>query len=385
MNWRVPLADIDFGPEEEAAVIGVLRSRWLSMGSVTQEFQQEFAAFTGAKHCLAVANGTAALHLACLALGAGPGDEVIVPSLTFVATANAVRYTGAVPVFADIESLDWLTISPAAIEACITERTRAILVMHYAGFACNMPAILEIARRHQLKVIEDAAHAIGSELEGRMLGTWGDIGCYSFFPNKNMTTGEGGMLATDDDALAERLRILRSHGMTSLSWDRHQGRASTYDVVDLGYNYRIDEMRSALGRVQLKKLSSNNQRRKHLTTLYRELLAELAPDLHIPFHERRGAPCYHIMPVLLPAGADRFRFMEGMKAEGVQTSIHYPPVHQFHIYQQDGFRGRNALTLTEEAAEREVTLPLYPTMQDEQVEWVARAAQNVLRAMGGSD
>ncbi len=381
MNWRVPLADIDFGPEEEAAVLGVLRSRWLSMGSITQEFQQEFAALSGAKHCLAVANGTAALHLACMAIGLGAGDEVIVPSLTFVATANAVRYTGAVPVFADIESLDWLTISPSAIEACITERTRAILVMHYAGFACDMPAILEIAGRHHLHVIEDSAHAIGSGLNGRMLGSWGSIGCYSFFSNKNMTTGEGGMVVTDDDALAERLRILRSHGMTSLSWDRHQGRASTYDVVDLGYNYRIDEMRSALGRVQLKKLPSNNQRRQQLTALYRELLEELVPDLRVPFREIRGTPCYHIMPVLLPAGIDRFQFMEGMKAQGIQTSIHYPPVHRFHIYQQDGFRNGNTLALTEEVADREVTLPLYPTMQDEQVEWVARAAQNVLQAM----
>jgi dTDP-4-amino-4,6-dideoxygalactose transaminase len=225
MNWRVPLSDIDFDVEEEQAVLEVVRSRWLSMGAVTHEFEGEFAAFTGAKHALAVTNGTAALHLACLAAGLGPGDEVIVPSLTFVATANAVRYTGAEPVFADIESLDWLTIAPAAIEACITPRTRAILVMHYAGYACDMPAILEIAGRHNLSVLEDAAHAVGSELGGRRLGTWGSIGCYSFFSNKNMTTGEGGMLVTEDDALAERLRVLRSHGMTSLSWDRHQGHA----------------------------------------------------------------------------------------------------------------------------------------------------------------
>src|SRR5512138_345563 len=379
MDWRVPLADIDFGPEEEAAVLEVLRSRWLSMGSVTQQFQDEFASFIRAKHCLAITNGTAALHLACLALGLGPGDEVIVPSLTFVATANAVRYTGAMPVFAEIENLDQLTISPSAIEACLTERTRAIMVMHYAGFACNMPAILEIAQRHHLKVIEDSAHAIGSDLEGRMLGTWGNIGCYSFFSNKNMTTGEGGMLVTSDDALAERLRILRSHGMTSLSWDRHQGHASTYDVVDLGYNYRIDEVRSALGRVQLKKLSLNNQRRKQLTTLYRELLAELVPDLGIPFQEVRGNPCYHIMPVLLPVGADRYQFMEGMKAQGIQTSNHYPPVHRFHIYQHDAFHSGSSLTITEEAADREITLPLYPTMHDEQVEWVTRAVQQVLR------
>ena len=201
MGWRVPLADIDFGLEEEQAVQEVVRSRWLSMGEVTQKFEQEFASFIGAKHTLAVTNATAALHLACVASGLGPGDEVIVPSLTFVATANAVRYTGATPVFADVESLDWLNVSPTSIEACITDRTRAILVVHYGGFACNMPAIKGIARRHNLIVLEDSAHAIGSELDSRKLGTWGSIGCYSFFSNKNMTTGEGGMLATDDDAL----------------------------------------------------------------------------------------------------------------------------------------------------------------------------------------
>lgn len=378
MDWRVPLSDIDYDLEEEVAVTGVLRSRWLSMGGVTQQFEEEFAAFSGAKHAIAVTNATAALHLACLAAGLQPGDEVILPSLTFVATANAVRYTGAAPVFADIESLDWLNISPAAIEAALTERTRAILVVHYAGYACDMPSILDIAARHHLKVIEDSAHAIGSELDGRALGTWGDIGCYSFFSNKNMTTGEGGMLTTDDDALAEHLRILRSHGMTSLSWDRHRGHASTYDVVDLGFNYRIDEMRSALGRVQLKKLPLNNVRRGQLTRLYRDLLRDLVPALHVPFREARGQSCYHIMPVLLPPGVDRSRFMDAMKAEGVQTSIHYPPVHHFQIYRQERFRTGNSLTVTEEAARREVTLPLYPLMQEDQVEWVARAVRDAL-------
>lgn len=376
MDWRVPLADIDFGAEEEVAVAGVLRSRWLSMGAVTREFEDEFAAFTGAKHCLAVTNCTAALHLAC---GLGPGDEVIVPSLTFVATANAVRYTGATPVFADIENLDWLTISPASIEACITERTKAVLVMHYAGFACDMPAVLEIARRHDLKVIEDSAHAIGSALDGRHLGTWGEVGCFSFFSNKNMTTGEGGMLATNDEELAKRLRILRSHGMTTLSWDRHRGHASTYDVVDLGYNYRIDEMRSALGRTQLKKLPLNNVRRRQLTMLYREMLSELAPEVRMPFPPEagRGEGCYHILPVLLPPGTDRGEFMEAMKAQGIQTSIHYPPVHEFEIYREAA--RESCLPLTEETAAREVTLPLYPTMQDEQVEWSVQAVRKALR------
>ena len=381
MEWRVPLADIDFGEEEIIAVTEVLRSRWLSMGAVTQQFEQEFAAFIGARHTLAVTNCTAALHLACLASGIGPGDEVIVPSLTFVATANAVRYTGATPVFADIESPDWLTISPASVESLINERTRAILVMHYAGFACDMPAMMEIARSHNLVVLEDSAHAIGSQLEGRTLGTWGAIGCFSFFSNKNMTTGEGGMLATDDDALAARLRILRSHGMTTLSWERHKGHASTYDVVDLGYNYRIDEMRSALGRVQLGKLPAANERRRELTALYRELLSELTPEVQMPFDEARGASCYHILPVLLPPWVDRAQFMDGMKAQGIQTSIHYPPAHRFHIYEKD-WQDRGApLPITDDASSREITLPLYPTMQNEQVEWVARAAEQALKEL----
>jgi dTDP-4-amino-4,6-dideoxygalactose transaminase len=381
MEWRVPLADVNFGVEEEQAVQQVVRSGWLSMGEVTKGFEQEFAAFTGAKHTLAVTNGTAALHLACLAAGIGPGDEVIVPSMTFVATANAVRYTGAKPVFADIESLEWMNISPNSIEKLITERTRAILVVHYAGFPCDMQAITEIAHFHNLIVLEDSAHAIGSQLEGRMLGTWGAIGCFSFFSNKNMTTGEGGMLATDDDALAEKLRILRSHGMTSLSWDRHQGHAYSYDVIDLGYNYRIDEIRSALGRVQLRKLSAGNQVRSELTALYRELLTELAPQMELPFGEKRGLACYHILPALLPKGTERIRFMEALKQRGIQTSIHYPPVHHFSIYEGDWQKRGAVLPLTEEAGNREVTLPLFATMRVEQVHWVAQAIKEALQEL----
>jgi len=262
LDWKIPLSDIKFDLEERSAVQEVLNSGWLTMGAVTQKFEQEFAKYTGTKHAFAVNNGTAALHLACIALELGPRDEVIVPSLTFVASANAIRYTGATPIFADITSENNLVISPEAIERLITERTRAIMVMHYAGYACDMPRIKALAKAHHLSVIEDAAHAVGSELNGRKLGTWGDAGCFSFFSNKNITTGEGGMVVTNDDAVAEQLRILRSHGMTTLTWDRHQGHAWTYDVVALGYNYRIDEIRSALGRVQLGRLEQNNSRRR---------------------------------------------------------------------------------------------------------------------------
>jgi len=377
-TWRIPLADIDMGPEEEAAVLDVVRRRWLSMGETTAAFESEFAALTGARHALAVTNCTAALHLAGLALGWGPGDEVIVPSLTFVATANAVRYTGATPVFADIASLDDFSLSAGSAATRITPRTRAIVVVHYAGYAADMPAILALAEQYGLDVVEDVAHAPGAALDGRALGTWGRIGCFSFFANKNMTTGEGGMVTTDEDELAARLRLLRSHGMTSLTWDRHKGHAWSYDVIAPGYNYRIDELRAAIGRVQLAKLEAANRRRRALDALYRELLPAAVPGLGLPYSRSRGVSSCHLRPVLLPEGADRARFMDEMKARGIQTSIHYPPVHRFAYYQSDGNGAE--LPLTEAVGAREVTLPLYPGMTPADVESVAAAVAEALAA-----
>ncbi len=377
MEWRVPLADIDIGPEEEEAVIQVLRSRWLSMGAVTQQFEQEFADYVGARFAFAVANGTAALHIACLVASLGPGDEVIVPSLTFVATANAVRYTGAMPIFADISSQNDLTISPRSIESKVNERTRAIIVMHYGGYACDMPAILAIAKKHHLYVIEDAAHAPGSSLEGRMLGTWGDIGCFSFFSNKNLATGEGGMVVTDDETLAEKIRLFRSHGMTSLSWDRHQGHAWSYDVVELGFNYRIDEIRSAIGRIQLQKLTSNNMRRREIITQYRELLSELVPEIQVPFDKHPGISSGHLMPILLPRGLDRLAFMESMKSEGIQTSIHYPPIHCFAAYGPK-LAGKE-LPITEDVTAREATLPLFSNLREKDIILVVQAVRKSMQ------
>jgi dTDP-4-amino-4,6-dideoxygalactose transaminase len=380
MEWRVPLSDIDFGPEEVEAVGQVLESRWLTMGAVTRQFEQEFEAYTGARHAIAVTNATAALHMACVAAGLGPGDEVVLPALTFVATANAVRYTGATPVFADVEGEDSLNVSPGAIAACLTPRTRAVLVVHYGGYACDMPAILALARQHGLAVIEDAAHAVGSSLEGRSLGTWGQSGCFSFFSNKNMTSGEGGMLVTDDESLAEKLRLLRSHGMTSLTLDRHKGHAWSYDVVALGYNYRIDEIRSALGRAQLAKLPRNNQLRRERTVLYWELLQELCPALGLPFRAHPGISACHLLPVLLPEGTPREAFMEGMKSRGIQTSIHYPPIHLFSAYGGIKASERPGLERTEALAAREVTLPLYPALSEAQVGLVVEAVREALCA-----
>lgn len=373
MNWKIALADLDIGLEESAAVLSVLRTRWLSMGEVTRRFEEAFAAHVGARHAIAVANGTVGLHLACLAAGLGRGDEVILPSLTFVATAAAVLYTGAKPVFADISGEQDLTISPASIAEKITSRTRAIIVMHYGGYPCDLPVILELAEKHGLVVIEDAAHAPGAELQGRKLGTWGKVGVFSFFSNKNLATGEGGMMVTDDDAIAGKLRSLRSHAMTSLTWDRHQGHAWSYDVTDLGYNYRLDEIRAAIGLAQLRKLVPNNQRRRDLTALYHDLLRERIPEIALPFSQPRGLSAAHLLPILLPSDTDRIRFMELMKMQGVQTSIHYPPIHRFSYYrsQSEGIM----LPVTEAVAARQVTLPLHSRMNSQMVKIVVEAAR----------
>ena len=375
MEWQVPLSDLSYGEEEYRAALDVLESGWLTMGAVTERFERAFAECLGGRHAIAVSNATAALHVANLVLGVGPGDEVIVPSLSFVATANAVKYANATPVFADIRGEEDLCISPEAIRAKITPRTKAIVVMHYGGYMCDMPAILAIAKEHDLTVIEDAAHAPGAELNGKKAGTWGEIGCFSFFSNKNLVTGEGGMIVTDRDDLAEQMRLLRSHGMTSLTWDRHRGRAHSYDVVALGYNYRIDELRSALGLVQLEKLADNNRRRRTISEHYRSELAKLG-FLSLPHSSHPGLSAAHLFPVLLDPGAERQGFIKSMHARGIQTSVHYPPIHQFSLYRQDG--GSPYLPMTEQIALREVTLPLYPTLNDAQVELVIKSVDREL-------
>lgn len=377
MEWRVPLADLDYGAEEEEAVLSVLRSKWLTMGGVTQEFESAFATKVHTKHAFAVSNATEALHLACMALGIGPGDEVITPSLSFVATSNAVLYTGADVRFADICGLDDLTISPQEIQKKITPKTKAVMVMHYGGYPCRMPEILEIARERGVAVIEDAAHCPGASLDGRMLGTWGEMGCFSFFSNKNLSTGEGGMVVTDRDDLAEKIRFMRSHGMTTLTYDRHKGHAYSYDVVELGYNYRIDEIRAALGGVQLAKLDRNNHLREQWTHLYWRLLE--GSGLGLPFRASPGQPAYHIFPVLLPDGVDRYRFIDQMRAHGIQTSIHYPPTHTFRYYHEK--YGETSLPITEHVADREVTLPLFPGMGEDGVQLVVDAVREALSVL----
>ncbi len=363
----IPLADTQFDEREVEAVGEVLRSGWLSMGDMTQRFESAFAEFIGVQQAIAVTNGTAALHLALSALGLGRGDEVLCPSLTFVATSNAILYTGATPVFCDIVGDGDLTIDPKDLVARITPRTKAIVVMHYGGYSCDMPAIARIAKERDLLLIEDAAHAPGARLAGRHCGNWGDIGCFSFFANKNMTTGEGGMVTTNSDKVAEKLRLMRSHGMTTLTLDRHRGRALSYDVVEMGYNYRLDEMRAAMGLVQLGQLTDWNNCRRRLVLLYRSLL-ETVPGVIVPFNDFDvdQASC-HIMPILFAPGIDRNSVMRGMRGSGIQTSIHYPAIHTFSYYRE---KYPSELALTEDVASRQLTLPLYPTMTECQVERV---------------
>jgi dTDP-4-amino-4,6-dideoxygalactose transaminase len=382
MNWKVPFFDLSMGEEESESVRKAIASKWISMGEVTRQFEGEFCNRLGARNGIAVCNCTAALHLALRALGIGEGDEVICPSLTFVATANAILYVGAKPVFAEVTLADDLTISTEDVENKITGKTKAIIVVHYGGWPCDMDKIVGIARKHHLKVIEDAAHAPLAEYKGKKTGTFGEVACFSFFSNKNMTTSEGGMVITNDDVLSERIRLMRSHGMTAISFDRFKGHASSYDVVELGYNYRIDDIRSSIGLVQLRKLKAFNEKRRMLTSRYIERLGDieglLIPFRHFMANDERVSS-YHIFPVLITTnGLKRDTVRDRLTEKGVQTSIHYRPVHLFRIYRERFGYEKGDLPLTEWVADHELTLPLYPEMSEEDVDYVSKTLKQSL-------
>jgi len=296
-------------------------------------------------------------------------DEVIVPSLSFVASSNAILYVGAKPVFVDISSRNDFNLSCEDLERKITPKTRAIVVVHYGGYLADMDEIERIARKHRLFIIEDSAHAIGADLNSKMAGTLGDVGCFSFFSNKNLATGEGGMIVTDNDRLAKRLKLLRSHGMTSMTLNRHKGHAYSYDVVELGYNYRMTEISAALGILQLKKLSQANKKRKILTNIYVSNL-EKAEGLSIPFKDYPRNSSYHLFPILLNKKTNRKKFMELLKKEGIQSSIHYPPIHKFSFYRRNLKGNQTKLPLTEYVGAHELTLPLHPLLEKENVVFV---------------
>jgi dTDP-4-amino-4,6-dideoxygalactose transaminase len=367
-SWTVPLSDVIVTEDDIATVADVYRSGWLSLGPRTRELEQALASYTGSAHALAVSSGTAALHLICLGAGLGPGDEVIVPSMTFVATVNAVAYTGARPVFADIVSPLEPWLDPQSVQKAITPNTKAVMAMSYGGHCGEIVELAELCSRNGLVLLEDAAHGLGSSLGGRHLGTYGRAGAFSFFSNKNLSVGEGGAIATDDPDLAERLGLLRSHGMTSLSWDRHKGHASGYDVVALGFNYRIDEPRAALAATRLQRLDDDNAKRAELVARYRARLGELG--IECPLQPLEGLhSAHHLFCILLEADVDRGRFRDTLASRGVQTSMHYPPVHGFSIYEQ----GAPPLPVTESYAARTVTLPLFAHMTESQQDVVVDA------------
>jgi dTDP-4-amino-4,6-dideoxygalactose transaminase len=375
MDFKIPLFDLNFGPEEEEAVVRTLRSKWISMGPNCQELEREFANLLGVEQAVAVTNCTAALHLALEILDIGPGDEVIVPSLTFVATVNAVRYVGADPVFADIVSMEDLSLDSEDVQRKITDRTKAIMVMHYGGFAVAMDKITAIASKNDLAVIEDAAHAPAAKFGDEYLGTIGDVGCFSFFSNKNITCAEGGMLVTRREDLAARSRLMRAHGMTTLSFERAKGHATSYDVVELGYNYRLDDVRGALMLAQLKKLPADIAARKVIRAAYEKELADVA-EIAVPYLGFAHESSHYIMPVVLRSGgaARRDEVRRKMAEKGIQTSVHYPAVHRFSIYEPY----LTELPETDHVVDHEITLPMYPALTEEQVRHICGALRDSL-------
>jgi len=370
-DWRIPLSDLDYGSEEATAVQRVIASKWLSMGPEVHAFEQEFAAMQEAKHALAVSSATAGLHLALLAVGVGPGDEVIQPALNFVAAANMTVAVGATPVFADICSLDEPTINPSEVERAISPRTKAVVVMHYGGSFCRMAELTELCAAHGIAIVEDACHAVGVAYHdarnrwpnGVMAGSIGDISAFSFFSNKNIASGEGGMVATNRVDLAERVRLLRSHGMTTLTWDRHRGHAASYDVVNPGYNYRLDELHAALGRAQLGKLERNNQHRRDLLVSYRKAVQSLG-GWTMPFADTIEYSSGHLMVIIAPDPEIREEAVQALRQSRIQSSMHYPCIADF-----SGFAGGSteSLELTRQFTNRAITLPLYPTLNPDRI------------------
>lgn len=364
-DWRITLADVVIGEAEHRAIDDVLRSGWLSMGPRTEEFERALGETLEAENVVAVTNGTAAIHLAAATLGLGPGDEVIVPALTFVAGAAGILQTGASVVLGDSTSLDDFALDPAEVDRLTGPRTRALMVVHYGGYPADMEALAAAAEQHGLLLIEDAAHAIGASVNGRACGTLGDAGCFSFFPNKNMTTGEGGALVLRDRERAEQARRLRSHAMTTLTWDRHRGHASSYDVVGFGFNYRIDELRAALGLAQLARLDELNAARAHLAAQYRERLSSV-DRLAMPSHGARGVSAHHLAVVVAESRELRDRLAARLREHRIQTSVHYPAISRFTAYA----RLEASVPRAEEIADRVLTLPLHPRLTETDVDLV---------------
>lgn len=377
--YNIPLFDLNYDENELQAVTETLASKWISSGPKCRELEEKFSETLQISYACAVSNCTAALHLALCVLGIGEGDEVIVPSLTFVATVNAVRYVRAEPVFCDIVSPMDITIDAKKIESLITEKTKAVIVMHYAGFACQMQEIMRIARERHLYVIEDACHGPLSEYQGKKLGTFGDIGCFSFFSNKNISTGEGGMLVTGSPEIDKRVRLMRSHGMTTMSYERAKGHSASYDVKELGFNYRLDDIRASLGIVQLEKLAFDLKKREKVREWYLTYLKDME-GIWIPFADNYELSSNYIMPVVLKKSdyKKRDHVRKLLQEQGIQTSVHYPAAHRFSIYQE---LPHGNLQNSEYVADCEITLPMYGKLEESDIVFICRIFRHILEGL----
>ena len=361
-----------------AAVVESLRGDWLTTGPRVAEFERRVAERVGVRHAVAVSSGTAALHTAAFAAGLGPGDEAVVPPLTFAATANAVLYQGATPVFADVRP-DTLTLDPARVREKLTPRTRAIVAVDFAGHPADLDELRELARARGLALLDDAAHALGAEYRGRPVGGQADLTTFSFHPVKHVTTGEGGMVVTDDAALAARAARFRNHGITTGAAERFQSGEWFYEMADLGFNYRLTDVQCALGLSQLAKLDRFLARRAAIAARYREALGSLAGvALQAVAPDVRHA--WHIFPLLLDLerlASDRRAIFTALRAEGIGVNVHYIPVYWHPYYQRLGYP-KGLCPVAERAYERLLTLPLFPAMEDRDVEDVVTAVRRVI-------
>lgn len=375
MQYNIPLFDLNFDEAEEKAVIDTLKSKWISIGPKCEEFENKFAKMLDADFAVSTSNCTTALHLAFASLGIGVGDEVITPSLTFVATVNAIRYVGASPVFCDICSYEDLNIDPVKIEKLITGKTKAIVVMHYGGFAVDMDAVMDIAKRYNLKVVEDSCHGPLSEYKGKKLGTIGDVGCFSFFSNKNISTGEGGMIVTNRKDLLDKTKLLRSHGMTSMSYERSKGHSTTYDVVELGFNFRMDDIRASIGIVQLDKIINDLEKRAIVREQYIKGLKDVE-EIIIPFLNYKEFSSNYIFPILLKDSDINKRedIRDKLHKKGIQTSVHYSSVHRYSIYKKYDV----SLPITEYVSENIITLPMYGKLMENDIQFVIDSLKDII-------
>ena len=376
----LPFSPPDIGQEEIDEVVDSLRSGWITTGPKTAKFEQALGGYLRCENVIALNSATAGLFLCLKALGIGPGDEVITTPYTFAATVNVILHVGAVPVLADVRRDDF-NIDPIRIEEAVTKRTRAVIPVHFAGRSCDMDAIGAIAKRHDLAVIEDAAHAIGAEYQGQKIGSISRFTVFSFHAVKNLTTGEGGAVTTNDGGMADRLRAMALHGMNKDAWKRFApGGKWHYDIVTPGYKNNMMDLQAALGIHQLRKLDGNLIKRKNIVDQYRNGLSGI-PQIVLPENPADGRHCWHLFPLLIDFAKlkiGRDRFIELLLQENISCNVHYLPVHLFSYYREHlGFKPGD-LPVAEELSAREITLPLYTRLTPDDVDDVICAVRKII-------